>query len=83
MPQLVMAARHDETFAWILAQAFAQVGQLDEAAEWLETAISYGFVNAEFLASGDVLLAPLRVHPRFEELIATARKESENVQLDR
>jgi TolB-like protein/tetratricopeptide (TPR) repeat protein len=82
-PQLMAAARDDETFSWVLAQSFAQMGQLDEAAEWLENAISCGFVNAEFLGSRDVLLVPLRVHPRFEELITTARKESEKVQLDR
>ncbi len=80
--ELLVTAKDDETFSWILAQSFAQMGQLDEAAEWLENAISRGFVNAEFLGGGDVLLVPLRVHPRFEELIATARKESGKVQLD-
>jgi TolB-like protein len=81
VPQFLAAARHDETFSWILAGSFAQMSQVDEALSWLENAISLGFVNAEFLSEQDVLLEHLREHPRFKELIATARRESDRLRL--
>jgi non-specific serine/threonine protein kinase len=80
-PQLLMAARHDETFSWAMAGSFAQMGRPDEAIEWLENAITYGFVNAEFLSERDILLEPLRADPRFRELVAAARAQSEKLKL--
>jgi hypothetical protein len=76
-----MAARHDETFSWAMAGSFAQMGRPDEAIEWLENAITYGFVNAEFLSERDILLEPLRADPRFRELVAAARAQSEKLKL--
>jgi tetratricopeptide (TPR) repeat protein len=78
-PELLHAARHDETFSWMLAQCYAQLGRVDEALEWLENAISLGFSNPEFLGEGDVLLAPIRNEPRFGELLAEARRLREAV----
>lgn len=81
-PQLLATAKHDETFSWMLAQSFAQVGQTDDALSWLGNAISLGFINPDFLSRQDVLLEPLRDDPRFVKLVATARHESEALRLD-
>jgi adenylate cyclase len=72
-PELLDAARGDETFSWMLAQCLSRGGRPDEALSWLENAISYGFTNPEFLGERDVLLADLRAEPRFQELLARAR----------
>jgi adenylate cyclase len=73
VPELLDAARGDETFSWMLAQCFSRSGRLDEALSWLENAISYGFTNPEFLGERDVMLADLRAEPRFQALLARAQ----------
>lgn len=68
-------ARTDEYYPLFLANALAPVGDTDEALEWLEQAISWGFTNHRFLSQHDRFLAPLRGEPRFQALMDRAREK--------
>lgn len=79
-PDLVEAARVDWQYSWEVASAFALVGASDEALDWLQNAITRGFVNYRFL-SHDPMLASLRSDARFQALMAEARGRHERLRV--
>jgi TolB-like protein len=74
-PDLRDMGNTDEYFPIYFANAFARVGELDEAIQWVEKAVSWGFINHEFLSRHNAYLAPLREDPRFQAQIARAREK--------
>jgi eukaryotic-like serine/threonine-protein kinase len=71
-PELLGAARGDETFSWMLAQCLTRAGRVNAGLTWLENAVSYGFTNTRFLGERDVMFAAVRGEPRFQALLARA-----------
>jgi len=69
------AARRVEYWSWVMSDCYALIDELDQALDWLETAISRGFINHPFLSQHDKLLAKLHGHPRFEALMQKAKYE--------
>jgi serine/threonine protein kinase/Flp pilus assembly protein TadD len=65
--------RRDLQWSFYLACAYAMLGD-DDALGWLENAVELGFLNHRYLGEIDPILAPLRVDPRFQALMARARK---------
>ena len=54
------------------ACAFSQLGKLDRALDYLESALRKGFAHREWMENdGD--LDPLRAHPRFIALLASMK----------
>ncbi len=70
-------ARTDEWYPVILADALTHVGETDEALDWVEQAISWGFTNYQFLSQHNRFLAPLRGNVRFQRLMEVARQKQE------
>lgn len=73
-PDIELLAAASDVFARLLAHGYALAGMPDRALHWLDVAIGRGFINYPFLAEHDPLLASLRGHPRFQELLAIARE---------
>lgn len=80
---LTETGRIDETFSWMLAECLTQLNRTDEALDWLENAISFGFTNTTFLGERDVLLGPLRGLPRFQALMARASQIARSVSVEK
>ena len=58
-------------------QCCALVGELDESLDWLERAVSRGFINYPLLSSSDPFLAALRDQERFQELMEDVHQQWE------
>jgi len=79
-PDLVEAARVDWQYSWEVASGYALVGALDQAVDWLQNAVTRGFINYQFL-SLDPMLERLRGDERFHALMAEARKRHERLRV--
>jgi eukaryotic-like serine/threonine-protein kinase len=66
-------ARTDEYYPTFLATCLSCVGEADEALDWIEHAISWGFSNHRFLEHHNHFLEPLRGDARFQTLLGRAR----------
>jgi serine/threonine-protein kinase len=62
-----------------LAQGFAVIGETDRALACLERTVDLQYLNHDFLAHHDPLLAPLRPDPRFQALLARVKREQAQV----
>ena len=72
----------DKEFCWLIAVAFASVGDADEALRWLSGAVAMGFVNHRFFSEHDPFLAKLRGDPRFEALMDQARAKQREIEAE-
>ncbi len=69
------AGESDEYWAYLMAAAYAQVGQADEALHWLDHSITVrGWVDYVYFTRHDRFLESLRSNGRFQALMATARE---------
>jgi TolB-like protein len=74
-PNLRDMGKADEYFPVLFANAFATLGEVEEAIRWLEQAVTWGFCNHDFLLRHDRYLLPLREDPRFLAVVARAREK--------
>jgi tetratricopeptide (TPR) repeat protein len=72
---MVEVAKTDETFPIFIAGCLAMVGADDDALEWLDRAINWGFCNYRYLEEYNPFLKPLHSNPRFTPLIDKARQK--------
>jgi non-specific serine/threonine protein kinase len=70
-------ASRDPQFSHFLTDMYSLAGMRDEALEWLENALSRGWVNYPFTVLHDPLLAPLRDDARFLQLAEQLKREWE------
>ena len=80
-PELVEAARVDVQYSWEVASGYALVGASDQAMDWLQNAVTRGFINYRFLSLHDPMLAGLRGHEPFQALMAEARTRHERLRV--
>jgi hypothetical protein len=68
----------DEYWSYLMAGAYALVGQTDQALSWLEHTVSVrGWVDYVYFTRYDRFLESLRPTQRFQELMASARERYE------
>ena len=68
-------AESDEYWSYLMAGAYALVGEADQALSWLEHAVRVrGWVDYVYFTRHDRFLESLRPTPRFQELMASARE---------
>ena len=75
--ELREAARADLQYSWMMAECCALVGEIDESLDWLERAVSRGFINYPLLSSSDPFLDAVRDQDRFQELMEEVRRQWE------
>ena len=68
-------AESDEYWTYLMAGAYALVGETDQALSWLEHAVRVrGWIDHVYFTRHDRFLETLRSAPRFHELMASARE---------
>jgi eukaryotic-like serine/threonine-protein kinase len=68
-------AESDEYWSYLMAAAYAMVGETDQALDWLEHAVRVrGWVDYVYFTRHDRFLERLRQSPRFQALMAFARE---------
>jgi tetratricopeptide (TPR) repeat protein len=73
-PELREAAWWDDLFCWWTADCFALVGEREASLDFLERAVSLGFINHPFLAEYEPFLAGVRGEARFGRLMERVRR---------
>jgi non-specific serine/threonine protein kinase len=76
-PELTNAAMADMNYAWIMAQAYALIGEVQTSLEWLNAAVERGFINFPLLHHLDPFLQNVRGEPGFEILMQSTRQQWE------
>jgi eukaryotic-like serine/threonine-protein kinase len=71
---VVAAAAGDMNYAWLVAQAWALGGDVEQSLHWLQLAVDHGFINYPMLSRFDPTLAPVRSDGRFQVLVESARQ---------
>ena len=68
-------AESDEYWTYLMASAYAQVGEADQALGWLEHTVRVrGWIDYVYFTRHDRFLESVRSAPRFQELMAFARE---------
>ena len=68
-------AESDEYWSYLMAGAYALVGEADQALSWLEHAVTVrGWVDYVYFTRHDRFLQSLRPTRRFQELMASAQE---------
>jgi tetratricopeptide (TPR) repeat protein len=68
-------AESDEYWSYLMAGAYALVGEADQALNWLEHTVRVrGWVDYVYFTRHDRFLESLRAIPRFQQLMAWARE---------
>ena len=75
---LERTGRRDCQFSYLMAGIQSQIGEIDGALSWLDSAVESGFVNYPVIARVDPLLENLREDPRFRELLDRVEPEWES-----
>ncbi len=73
--------REDELFPIWIAESFALINQKDEAIDWIENGVKWGFINYPFLAEYDPFLANIRGDERFLKLMERVKQEWEHFEV--
>ncbi len=72
-PELRAAAESDEILAWWSADCLALVNESDEAIDFIERAVEFGFINAPWLSKYEPFLDSLRGEPRVRCMMESVR----------
>ena len=68
-----------EYWSWLVAECYAVAGAQEEALDWLENAVTRGFVNYPYLSASRTFRS-LYGSPRFEQLSARVKTTWEEMQ---
>lgn len=72
-PVLERAASCQEHLARVIGEAYAQLGNTDDALRWLRVSVDLGMINYPFLSRTDVFLEPIRRDPRFLQMMEAVK----------
>jgi tetratricopeptide (TPR) repeat protein len=73
--------RNDEMFPIWMAEGFALIDEKDEAIDWLEHGVNWGFINYPFLNEYDPFLENIRKENRFKNLMEKVKHKWENFEV--
>jgi serine/threonine protein kinase len=80
-PEFEEAARWDHSIALMVAEGYALLDETTKALDWLEIAITRGFINYPLLSEHDLFLENLRQETRFKQLLEKAKYAWENFEV--
>jgi len=78
---LLQISECDPHYSWNIAQCFALLGDTSNSLDWIEKAMSKGFINYPMVSRWDPLLAPIRQTPQFDDLVDRLRERWENFEV--
>jgi hypothetical protein len=64
-----------------MAESYILIHEIEEALDWLEHGVNWGFINYPFLKQYDTFLENIRDEPRFKKLMERVKHEWENFEL--
>jgi hypothetical protein len=67
------AARNDLQYSIVVSEAFALLGEVDQAVEWFRHAMSRGYLAYPFIATHDWLFDRVRSAPAFQAALDDMR----------
>jgi serine/threonine protein kinase len=73
--------KKDEMFPIWMAESYILIHEIEEALDWLEHGVNWGFINYPFLKQYDTFLENIRDEPRFKKLMERVKHEWENFEL--
>jgi len=68
-PDIAEKLKLDVEWCWLVADLYAIMGRKDQAIDWLEYAVSRGFINYPLLSKYDPFLENIRNEDRFSNLM--------------
>jgi TolB-like protein len=71
------AMKGDELFPIWVAESYSLLGEREEAIDWVEEGVRWGFINYPFLAVHDAYLENIRGEERFKKLLERVKEEWE------
>jgi non-specific serine/threonine protein kinase len=77
-PELIAIAKTQWQMPWMMAAIYSLMGKTDESLDWLEYAVSHGFINYPFLAEKEPFLENVRGEERFRRIMERTKIEWEN-----
>lgn len=80
-PELLRISECDPHYSWNIAQCHALMGDPVSSIDWIEKAMSKGFLNYPMVSRWDPLLAPIRHTPQFDDLVDRLRDRWENFEV--
>ncbi|HEY0162934.1 MAG TPA: protein kinase [Edaphobacter sp.] len=80
-PELLRISECDPHYSWNVAECYALMGDPASAIDWIEKAMSKGFLNYPMVSRWDPLLAPIRRTPKFDDLVDGLRERWENFEV--
>jgi non-specific serine/threonine protein kinase len=78
---LTAGAWWDEQYTWEMAVGYALIDEKKKAIDWLERAVSRGWICYPFLSEYDPFLENIRGEPRFKKLMERVKHEWENFEV--
>ena len=72
----------DWQWCHLIADCYALIDSRDLALNWLEKAIDMGYTNYPFLSKCDPFFDSIRQEPRFADLMARVKRESEAIRAE-
>ena len=73
--------RKDEMYPIWMAECYALIDEKEQAMNWLDHGIGWGFINYPFLNEYDPLFENIRGEPRFKKLMERVKHEWENFEV--
>ncbi len=77
-PEFLYAVKRDPQYSSFMADIYALLGDKEKALDWLDNAVSRGFINYPYLNEYDPYLADIRGEPRFKKLMEQVKDEWEH-----
>jgi serine/threonine protein kinase len=74
-------AQEDEIFPIFMAESFALIDEKEEAFNWLEQGVKWGFIHYPFLSEHDPFLENVRGEERFKKLMERVKYEWEHFEV--
>jgi non-specific serine/threonine protein kinase len=79
--ELLKTASNDPHYCWNLAQGYALVDEKELALNWLEHAVSLGFINYPLLSGMDPFLDNIRGENKFNALMQKTMERWESFEI--
>jgi non-specific serine/threonine protein kinase len=77
-PELIAFFKTQWQMPWMMAAIFSLMGLTEESLDWLEHAVTHGFINYPFLAEKEPFLENVRGEERFRKIMERTKIEWEN-----